>query len=81
MQDIGHCECYVTVCLFSGLYPSVVNLASRAVITANATCGQNGAVKYCKLVEHVDQMRKGHQCSVSCFFDVRNVIKLFLAGV
>ncbi|XP_068083310.1 laminin subunit alpha-1 [Anabrus simplex] len=45
-----------------GLFPTVFNLASRASITANATCGQAGPEVYCKLVEHV-QMREP-QCGV-----------------
>jgi len=66
---------YATKCVFeksfetsvSGLFPSVVNLASWAEITANATCGMAGAVKYCKLVEHVDRRTRAtrEQCSVS----------------
>ncbi|KAH9363655.1 hypothetical protein HPB48_013661 [Haemaphysalis longicornis] len=35
-----------------GLFPSVFNLASSAVITVNATCGETGPDNYCKLVEH-----------------------------
>ncbi|XP_076805272.1 laminin subunit alpha-1-like isoform X3 [Clavelina lepadiformis] len=49
------------------LYPSVVNLASRAHITSNATCGRNGPEKYCKLVEHVDRFwptYKAKGCSI-----------------
>jgi hypothetical protein len=45
-----------------GLFPSVFNLATRATITANATCGSTGPEVYCKLVEHV-QMR-APQCGV-----------------
>ncbi|XP_075719830.1 laminin subunit alpha-2 [Rhinoderma darwinii] len=36
-----------------GLFPAVLNLASNAIITANATCGENGPEMFCKLVEHV----------------------------
>ena len=32
--------------------PTVFNLASRATIKVNATCGMNGREKFCKLVEH-----------------------------
>ncbi|XP_042869956.1 laminin subunit alpha-1-like [Penaeus japonicus] len=35
-----------------GLFPHVINLATRARITANATCGQSGSEVYCKLTEH-----------------------------
>lgn len=45
-----------------GLFPSVFNLATRAAITVNATCGSAGLEVYCKLVEHV-QMR-APQCGV-----------------
>ncbi|XP_041043524.1 laminin subunit alpha-2 isoform X2 [Carcharodon carcharias] len=36
-----------------GLFPAVLNLATMAEISTNATCGQNGPEMYCKLVEHV----------------------------
>ena len=36
-----------------GLFPVVFNLATRAKITTNATCGENGPETYCRLVEHV----------------------------
>ncbi|XP_022246631.1 laminin subunit alpha-2-like, partial [Limulus polyphemus] len=36
-----------------GLFPTVSNLATDAVITVNATCGETGQEIYCKLVEHV----------------------------
>ncbi|XP_053142140.1 laminin subunit alpha-2 isoform X3 [Hemicordylus capensis] len=36
-----------------GLFPAVLNLASNALITANATCGERGPEMFCKLVEHV----------------------------
>ncbi|XP_078068970.1 laminin subunit alpha-2 isoform X6 [Mustelus asterias] len=36
-----------------GLFPAVLNLATMAEISANATCGQDGPEMYCKLVEHV----------------------------
>ena len=53
----------------AGLYPSIVNLASHATISSNATCGLNGPAKYCKLVEHVDRrwIQRGSQCSASVF--------------
>ncbi|XP_078073116.1 laminin subunit alpha-1 [Mustelus asterias] len=35
------------------LFPAILNLASNAVISTNATCGENGPEMYCKLVEHV----------------------------
>ncbi|XP_061614328.1 laminin subunit alpha-1 isoform X2 [Phyllopteryx taeniolatus] len=36
-----------------GLFPAILNLASNAEITSNATCGDPEAEVYCKLVEHV----------------------------
>ncbi|XP_031717276.1 laminin subunit alpha-2 [Anarrhichthys ocellatus] len=36
-----------------GLFPAVLNLASMADISANATCGSQGPEMFCKLVEHV----------------------------
>ncbi|XP_057678966.1 laminin subunit alpha-2 isoform X4 [Corythoichthys intestinalis] len=36
-----------------GLFPAVLNLASMADITTNATCGQSEPEMFCKLVEHV----------------------------
>ncbi|KAM7367692.1 hypothetical protein PAMP_013975 [Pampus punctatissimus] len=37
----------------TGLFPAVLNLASMADITANATCGSLRQEMFCKLVEHV----------------------------
>ncbi|XP_066555448.1 laminin subunit alpha-2 [Amia ocellicauda] len=46
-----------------GLFPAVLNLASMANITTNATCGQRGPEMYCKLVEHVPgQPVRNPQC-------------------
>ncbi|XP_024619438.1 laminin subunit alpha-1 [Neophocaena asiaeorientalis asiaeorientalis] len=36
-----------------GLFPAILNLASNAHISTNATCGEKGPETYCKLVEHV----------------------------
>ncbi|XP_076014482.1 laminin subunit alpha-1 [Genypterus blacodes] len=36
-----------------GLFPAIFNLASNAIITSNATCGDPEPEVYCKLVEHV----------------------------
>ncbi|XP_075453399.1 laminin subunit alpha-2 isoform X2 [Ascaphus truei] len=36
-----------------GLFPAVLNLASNALITTNATCGDKGPEMFCKMVEHV----------------------------
>ncbi|XP_053570910.1 laminin subunit alpha-1 [Bombina bombina] len=40
-------------CQLRGLFPAILNLASNADITANATCGEKGRETFCKLVEHV----------------------------
>ncbi|XP_075780255.1 laminin subunit alpha-2 isoform X2 [Pelodiscus sinensis] len=48
-----------------GLFPAVLNLAVNAIITTNATCGENGAEMYCKLAEHVPgQPTRNPQCSI-----------------
>ncbi|XP_048106035.1 laminin subunit alpha-2 isoform X4 [Alosa alosa] len=48
-----------------GLFPAVLNLASMADITSNATCGQEGPEMYCKLVEHVPgQPVRNPQCRI-----------------
>lgn len=39
--------------LCTGLFPHVFNLATRAVILSNATCGETKSEIYCHLVEHV----------------------------
>ncbi|XP_058133366.1 laminin subunit alpha-1 isoform X2 [Dasypus novemcinctus] len=36
-----------------GLFPAILNLASHAHISTNATCGEQGPEMFCKLVEHV----------------------------
>ncbi|XP_029351939.1 laminin subunit alpha-2 isoform X3 [Echeneis naucrates] len=48
-----------------GLFPAVLNLASMADITANATCGSEGPEMSCKLVEHVPgQPVRNPQCRI-----------------
>ncbi|XP_061125977.1 laminin subunit alpha-2 isoform X2 [Syngnathus typhle] len=48
-----------------GLFPAVLNLATMANITANATCGLSGPEMFCKLVEHVPgQPIRNPQCRV-----------------
>jgi hypothetical protein len=34
-----------------GMWPSSFNLATKAAIFANATCGENGREEFCRLVE------------------------------
>ncbi|XP_046866451.1 laminin subunit alpha-1 isoform X2 [Drosophila willistoni] len=45
-----------------GLYPQLFNVVSRATITVNATCGQNGAEEYCKLVDAYPHPNWAKQC-------------------
>lgn len=40
-----------------GLFPAMLNLASNAEISSNATCGDPEPEVYCKLVEHVPGRR------------------------
>ncbi|XP_015224716.1 PREDICTED: laminin subunit alpha-2 isoform X7 [Cyprinodon variegatus] len=48
-----------------GLFPAVLNLATMADITTNATCGENGPEMFCKLVEHVPgQPVRNPQCRI-----------------
>ncbi|XP_061668188.1 laminin subunit alpha-2 [Syngnathoides biaculeatus] len=48
-----------------GLFPAVLNLASMADITTNATCGLSGPEMFCKLVEHVPgQPVRNPQCRI-----------------
>uniref|UniRef100_A0A8C6IVT1 Laminin subunit alpha-2 n=1 Tax=Melopsittacus undulatus TaxID=13146 RepID=A0A8C6IVT1_MELUD len=47
------------------LFPAVLNLATNALITTNATCGEKGREMYCKLVEHVPGQPARHpQCRI-----------------
>uniref|UniRef100_A0ABM5GDG7 Laminin subunit alpha-1 isoform X1 n=1 Tax=Pogona vitticeps TaxID=103695 RepID=A0ABM5GDG7_9SAUR len=43
----------VAKCQLRGLFPAILNLASNAHISTNATCGEKGPEMFCKLVEHV----------------------------
>ncbi|KAF4087881.1 hypothetical protein AMELA_G00076420 [Ameiurus melas] len=50
-------------CQQRGLFPAILNLASNADITTNATCGDPVPEMYCKLVEHVPGRRiRNPQC-------------------
>lgn len=35
--------------VISGLWPSVFNLATKAAITTNSTCGENGMEEFCRM--------------------------------
>ncbi|KAJ8374971.1 hypothetical protein SKAU_G00055510 [Synaphobranchus kaupii] len=50
-------------CQQRGLFPAILNLASNAEISTNATCGEPEPEMYCKLVEHVPRHRlRNPQC-------------------
>ncbi|XP_072536108.1 laminin subunit alpha-1 [Salminus brasiliensis] len=50
-------------CQQRGLFPAILNLASNAEISTNATCGDPLPEMYCKLVEHVPGRRiRNPQC-------------------
>lgn len=50
---------------YLGLFPAILNLASNADITTNATCGDPVPEMYCKLVEHVPGRRiRNPQCRI-----------------
>lgn len=36
----------------AGLWPSVFNVATKASITTNATCGERGREEFCRLADH-----------------------------
>uniref|UniRef100_A0A8C3CUE0 Laminin subunit alpha-1 n=1 Tax=Cairina moschata TaxID=8855 RepID=A0A8C3CUE0_CAIMO len=47
------------------LFPAILNLASNAHISTNATCGEKGPEMFCKLVEHVPgRPLRNAQCRV-----------------
>lgn len=37
-----------------GLWPSVFNLATKALIMANATCGERGKEEFCRIMDNND---------------------------
>lgn len=56
---------FMILFFFPGLFPAVLNLATNALITTNATCGEKGREMYCKLVEHVPgQPARNPQCRI-----------------
>ncbi|VDN06764.1 unnamed protein product [Thelazia callipaeda] len=52
-----------------GLFPTIFNLATNALIKSDATCGQHHREIYCKLVEHV--FNRQPQCDVCDANDVK----------
>ncbi|XP_076827529.1 laminin subunit alpha-1 isoform X2 [Brachyhypopomus gauderio] len=58
------CACSVE-CQQRGLFPAILNLASNAEISTNATCGSPVPEMFCKLVEHVPGRRiRNPQCRI-----------------
>uniref|UniRef100_A0AAQ4RFF4 Basement membrane-specific heparan sulfate proteoglycan core protein n=1 Tax=Gasterosteus aculeatus aculeatus TaxID=481459 RepID=A0AAQ4RFF4_GASAC len=58
-------RCIALLLCLPGLFPAVLNLASMADISANATCGTLGPEMFCKLVEHVPgQPIRNPQCRI-----------------
>ncbi|XP_075388834.1 laminin subunit alpha-1 isoform X1 [Tenrec ecaudatus] len=52
-------------CQPRGLFPAILNLASNAHISTNATCGESGPEMFCKLVEHVpNRPVRNPQCRI-----------------
>lgn len=47
-----------------GLFPPLFNVAPRAHITVNATCGQSGREEYCKLVDAYPHKKWATQCGI-----------------
>ncbi|KAG9479046.1 hypothetical protein GDO78_012615 [Eleutherodactylus coqui] len=57
--------CAGVQCQLRGLFPAILNLASNADITTNATCGESGPEMFCKLVEHVPgRIVRNPQCRI-----------------
>uniref|UniRef100_A0A182NLL4 Laminin N-terminal domain-containing protein n=1 Tax=Anopheles dirus TaxID=7168 RepID=A0A182NLL4_9DIPT len=48
----------------SGLWPSFFNVALRATISVNATCGQTGREEYCRLLADGGGRARGSQCGI-----------------
>ncbi|DAA15893.1 TPA: laminin, alpha 1-like [Bos taurus] len=56
---------HLALAAVNGLFPAILNLASNAHISTNATCGEKGPETYCKLVEHVPgRAMRNAQCRV-----------------
>ncbi|XP_026527653.1 laminin subunit alpha-1 [Notechis scutatus] len=54
------------------LFPAILNLASNAHISTNATCGEKGPEMFCKLVEHVPgRPLRNAQCRI-CDYNSAN---------
>ncbi|XP_073822984.1 wing blister isoform X3 [Musca autumnalis] len=47
-----------------GLFPQLFNVATRASISVNATCGQSGREEYCKLVDAYPHKKWDTQCGI-----------------
>lgn len=52
--------------LINGAYPPLFNIAPRAAIVANATCGSNGHEEYCRLGDAFTKKSKGYSPTAHC---------------
>ncbi|CAG9529626.1 unnamed protein product [Cercopithifilaria johnstoni] len=68
-QEYDNYQEFVVIEGQHGLFPTIFNLATNALIYADATCGQHRREIYCKLVEHV--FNRQPQCDVCDAKDVR----------
>uniref|UniRef100_T1GIE2 Laminin N-terminal domain-containing protein n=1 Tax=Megaselia scalaris TaxID=36166 RepID=T1GIE2_MEGSC len=50
----------------NGVYPPLFNIAPRASITVNATCGSNGHEEYCRLGDAFAKKSKSHSTTAQC---------------
>ncbi|KAG8133482.1 hypothetical protein E2320_011294 [Naja naja] len=64
----------------AGLFPAILNLASNAHISTNATCGEKGPEMFCKLVEHVPgRPLRNAQCRI-CDYNKQHPISNAIDG-
>lgn len=54
----------------TGLWPPVVNVAPRAILHANATCGHNHREEFCHTIDAHPQRQRKPKCSVCDSHDV-----------
>ncbi|EDS43068.1 conserved hypothetical protein [Culex quinquefasciatus] len=48
----------------TGMWPSFFNVAMRATISVNATCGQHGREEYCRLQDPQSPRSRSSQCGI-----------------
>lgn len=65
-----------------GLWPPVVNVASKAMLHANATCGQNHREDYCHPIDAHPQRQRKAKCGICESHDVdrRHPIEYVIDG-